>query len=237
MLIIDIANRFLNKLGAQLVRHPDLDLERRAQLIKHYKINKILDVGANTGVWSNQMRKLGYESKIISFEPIRSVYEELEKSSKKDPNWEVFNFALGDKTSNEMINISDYHPASSILEMLPECWENCPESKYIKTEEISVKKLDSIFDEITSTNENIFLKIDTQGYEKKVLDGAANSLRNIKGIQLEMSLVSLYKNDDLIWDMIDYLNGKDFDLFSLENGFSSPDTGRLLQVDGVFFKK
>jgi hypothetical protein len=40
----------------------------------------------------------------------------------------------------------------------------------------------------------------------------------------------------LFIDMINYLEDKGFQLFSLENGFSDLTTGRLLQVDGIFVK-
>ncbi|HSU27024.1 MAG TPA: hypothetical protein VLJ68_01505, partial [Chitinophagaceae bacterium] len=53
-------------------------------------------------------------------------------------------------------------------------------------------------------------------------------------IQLEMSIVPLYENEMLYVDMIDHLARKGFQLYSLENGFSNPETGKLLQVDGVF---
>jgi hypothetical protein len=55
-------------------------------------------------------------------------------------------------------------------------------------------------------------------------------------IQLEMSLVPLYENEMLFFEMTKYLNDKGFQLYSLENGFSNPDTGQLLQVDGIFIK-
>ena len=81
------------------------------------------------------------------------------------------------------------------------------------------------------------LKIDTQGYEKNVIDGATKSLGSIKVIQLEMSILPLYENEMLYVDMINYLDKKGFQLFSLENGFSDQHTGQLLQVDGIFVQK
>jgi hypothetical protein len=62
------------------------------------------------------------------------------------------------------------------------------------------------------------IKIDTQGYEKNVIDGATESLNNIKIIQLEMSILPLYENEILFIEMINYLDKKGFQLFSLENG-------------------
>jgi hypothetical protein len=81
------------------------------------------------------------------------------------------------------------------------------------------------------------VKIDTQGYEKNVIDGATASLDKIKVFQLEMSIFPLYENEMLYLDMIQYLDNKGFQLFTLENGFSDPKTGQLLQLDGIFVNK
>ena len=81
------------------------------------------------------------------------------------------------------------------------------------------------------------MKIDTQGFEKNVLEGSINSLKYINGIQIELSLKPLYKGSLLYLDMIKYMKRYNFELVSLENGFSDHKTGELLQVDGIFFKK
>jgi len=80
------------------------------------------------------------------------------------------------------------------------------------------------------------MKIDVQGFEKNVLDGATKSLDSIKIIQLEMSIIPLYENEMLFVDMINYLKDRGFELFSLENGYFDSTTGKLLQVDGTFEK-
>ena len=112
--------------------------------------------------------------------------------------------------------------------------DNRPISKYIGKEEIVVKRLDSIIHELINPDEEIYFKIDTQGYEKKILDGAEQTLHNIRVIQLEMSLVELYRRSMLIYDMIPYMESKGFFLSSIERVFYDPKSTRLLQVDGIF---
>lgn len=114
--------------------------------------------------------------------------------------------------------------------------DNAPNSKYVDKEEISIKKLDSIIHKYIDNGQRIMLKIDTQGYEKRVLKGADQSLKNVDIIQIEMSLVPLYEDEMLFMDMIIFLEDKGYTLFHLENGFSSEKTGQLLQVDGLFVK-
>lgn len=80
------------------------------------------------------------------------------------------------------------------------------------------------------------MKLDVQGFEMSVLKGAEASLNNIRGLQVELSIEKLYKDGLLYQDMISYIESKGFELYSLENGFSDPKTGKLLQFDGVFFR-
>jgi len=69
------------------------------------------------------------------------------------------------------------------------------------------------------------------------LEGAKQSLNNITLMQLEMSIEPLYEKEILFTEMLNYLQQAGFELFSLENGIRNPDSGKLLQVDGIFINK
>jgi hypothetical protein len=111
-----------------------------------------------------------------------------------------------------------------------------PESKVIGKEVVTVRTLDSLFDQLCSNDDKILLKIDTQGYEKHVLEGADRALRSIQTLQIEMSIVPLYRDEMLFPQMVDWLAQKGFQLVALEPGFSNACTGQLLQVDGMFHR-
>jgi FkbM family methyltransferase len=232
-----ILKNILKKFGIQIKRYPDLDYRRRMKIINTYDIELLFDVGAYNGYYSQKMRDFGYKNKIISFEPREISFEELRQKSLRDANWIVNRYALGNEDTRSIINVSENAYSSSILNILPKHIEGSPRSKYVDKEEIEIKKLDSIFDLFCKNiTRNIMLKIDTQGYEKNVLDGAVNSLNKISILQLEMSLVSLYENETLYKDMIEYIEQRGYVLYSLENGFSNQTTGQLLQIDGIFVR-
>ena len=209
---------------------------RKKKLLESYQINTVLDVGANVGRYGVELRSMGFEGDIISFEPLSEAFEELKRKSATDEHWKAVNFALGDKNETAEINIANNSLSSSIQEMLPSHLKSAPESEYIGKEEIEVKKLDTIFEEFCSKHDNILLKIDTQGFEKNVIEGAEDSLEAIDTVQLEMSLTPLYKNETLFTDMIKILNSRGYSLVHLEHVFSDIKTGRLLQVDGMFHR-
>jgi FkbM family methyltransferase len=228
--------RKISKLfGIDIVRYVSTPKARRAKLIEQYEINLILDVGANSGQYAKStMHELGYKGNIVSFEPLAEAYSILKEISEKYKKWTVHPYALGDLNCYKNINIAKNSYSSSILGMLDTHINAAPESIYIGSEEIQVKTLDSIFKELCIENKNIFLKIDTQGYESKVLKGAENSLINIDTIQIEMSLVPLYEEELTFTKMCQYLEEKGYTLVSLEPGFGDSNSGQLLQVDGIF---
>jgi hypothetical protein len=81
-----------------------------------------------------------------------------------------------------------------------------------------------------------FVKIDTQGYEGYVLDGMTGLLDNVRGIQLELSFVPLYEGQQLFDNLVARLHGLGFSIWGIWPGMCDPGSGRMLQVDAVFFR-
>lgn len=237
MVIVNILNGILRKFGAEIVRFPNNELKRRNASLKSNQINLVLDVGANNGKYGVELRKLGYNGRIISFEPLINTFKELSLKANVDGNWVAVNVALGNFDGESEINIAGNVDSSSILDMLPAHTRSAPESKYIGKQKIKIKKLDTIYDEYCSRNDNVYLKLDTQGFEKQILEGSENSLQMIKMLQLEMSIIPLYQNSFIYKDIFKLLEFSGFELYGIEPGFYDVDSGKLLQFDGIFLKK
>lgn len=229
--------RFLNSFfGIEIKKYPTDELNRRIKLIEHHNIDVILDIGANIGQYGGEMRNLGFKGEMISFEPMKAAFGILKKNASHDPNWKVYNFSIGEKDGETTINIAKNSVSSSLLENLPQLTDSAPEAQFVEKEIIEIKKLDSIFDDLQLNGKNIYLKIDTQGYEEMVLLGAEKSLEKVKGIQIEMSFVPSYQGAITFDEMKAKLNHKGFNLLALENGFYDKKTGKQLEVDGIFYK-
>lgn len=212
-------------------------LARRKKLSEFYTIDTVLDVGANIGQFAIQMRKdLGFSGKIISFEPVSSAFEMLKINAAGDPKWRVINCALGDAEAKNEINVAGNSYSSSFLDMLPSHIKSAPGSQYIRRETVETKTLDSVMDDLSLMEDKIYLKIDTQGYESKVIKGAERSLARINTVQIEMSLIPLYQETLLFIDMHNLLSEKGYTLVSIEPGFCDKNTGQLLQVDGIYHR-
>ena len=112
-----------------------------------------------------------------------------------------------------------------------------PESRYKDSETTPLVTLDSVAMKFLRDDKNVFLKIDTQGYESQVLQGAEKTLELVSGVQLELSLVPLYEGQMLMPDLIAKMSGLGFDLWGISPTFADPKSGQMLQVDGTFFKR
>lgn len=236
-LLLKIKRKLNSFTGFNIIKYPDNELYRRITLLKHHQIDVILDVGANIGQFGCEMRNLGFKGTIISFEPMLEAFQTLSKNASKDKNWFVYQSSLGERDGKTTINISKNSVSSSLLKNVPQLTNSAPNAAFFKTEKVDVKKLDSIFDSLAISDKNIYLKIDTQGYEEKVLEGAANSLKHIKGIQIEMGLIPSYEGTLSFDEMKSKLNDLGYRLVAIENGFYDKKTGKQLEIDGIFYKE
>ena len=209
----------------------------RMSLLSSNEIDVVFDIGANEGQFGRQMRHDGYKGRIISFEPVAEVYEKLVVNARDDARWETVNCALGSYDGKAEMNVAMNTVSSSLLNMLPRHLEGAPQSRYVRREQICVRRIDSIIDNYLKSGERLYAKIDTQGFEGAVIEGGENSLNRICGIELEMSLVPLYEGEMLIGGMIDLLSKKKYALVSIKPVYRDVSTHELLQVDGIFFQQ
>ena len=206
-----------------------------AGLLREQQINLVLDVGANTGQFVEELLSAGYTGRIVSFEPLKPAHEKLCAKSRSYANWTIADrTAVGAVSGSVDINISGNGVSSSILGMLPTHAQAAPESAYIGIETVPIRRLDDLYS--LSPTDRALLKIDVQGYEKQVLDGAASLVKGLRAVMTEMSFVPLYEGQMLALDLWNLLAAQEFEPWSFEPGFRDPVTGRTLQVDGLFVR-
>jgi FkbM family methyltransferase len=194
----------------------------------------VFDVGANTGQFAQELRHLGYRRRIVSFEPLTQAFAELRRNAEGDPLWEAEKAAIGARDGTTEICVSGNLLSSSILAMLPRHLEAAPQSAFVGKEQVQIRTLDSIVGERRCEGEKIFLKIDTQGYEKAVLEGARTILCCVAAVMMEMSLTPLYEGETLFPDMLRHMRDRGFVLVRVETAFADPASGEILQVNGYF---
>lgn len=210
---------------------------RLLSMMQAHQVDLVLDVGANDGGYVKHLRQGGYDGAVISFEPLSSAHEALCRTAQADTRWTVApRCALGDAHSEVDIHIAGNSTSSSLLPMLDTHVNAAPQSAVVATERVPVQRLDDLDLPLLQRAARPYLKIDTQGYEMPVLLGAQHTLTRCIGVQVELSMQPLYGGQVLYREVVGWLESRGFELWHLMPGFFDRRTGRLLQMDGVFFR-
>ncbi len=236
---MDLADR-LHRLGLRFglevrrLNRVNSPTARRLRLLGDLKIALVLDVGANTGQYGRALRSAGYRGEIVSFEPQSAALAKLRRAGDADPGWRIEPIGLAAAAGRAEIQIAGNSASSSLLEMHARHREAAPQTAPVGTESIELATLDALAGELIADGQATFLKLDVQGYELEVLKGAAQTLGKIAAIEVEMSLVELYRGAPSLPDLYSHLDAAGFECVAISPGFSDRRSGRMLQVDGLF---
>ena len=234
-----IIRKILHSTGYDIHRYnPSSSLScQLVQALRRHKIDLVLDVGANVGQFAKGLREVSYNDRIVSFEPLIEEHHILSNAARGPKGWEVHErCAIGDTNGNIQINVAGNSVSSSVLPMLHEHSDAAPTSVFTRSEGTPIRTLDSVSARYMTSRNSTLIKIDTQGFEWQVLDGASETLKCARGVMIELSLVPLYSGQRLWRDMIARLETQGFVLWSLNPAFVDPRHGRTLQLDGLFFR-
>lgn len=231
----------LHKLGFDLVRvgnsHDDLT-KHLTNVLRSRNIDCILDVGANSGQYGAFLRSLGYKGYIISFEPVGAVFHDLKRNSAGDDKWLCCNYALGDKTETKVLNVYKSTVFSSFLtanEYSKNIWRSL---ETVAPETVQVFRLDDVWPELTGklACENFMLKLDTQGFDNLVFEGARGCLEQINVLQSELSLIPVYDGMPQAYDVLNGFHKSGF-LISGMYPINRDKSLAVIEYDCVMVKK
>ena len=174
---------------------PTLEAHLR-HLLPKLGIDCLLDVGANQGQYGRTLRKAGYKGRIVSFEPVKETFQILKSHADRDGNWRVNNFALGANAGESAIHVTRATILSSFRQ--PNAFSM---DKYswgmpiVRDETVKIRTLDDVFEECLAglKSPQVFLKMDTQGFDLQVFVGATRSLPRVLGLQSEISIQPIYE--------------------------------------------
>jgi FkbM family methyltransferase len=207
------------------------------RILEHHGITVVLDVGANVGQYATRLRQGGWAGRIVSFEPLPAARVALEQAAATDPLWEVApTMALGASAGTVTLNVSAESDMSSTLPFLPEMAELLDSAAYTGTVTAPLARLDEVFGQYAGGADRVLLKIDTQGTESAVLEGASGILDRIQGLQLELSIVPVYQGERGYLDMIAALKELGFEPVLFIPGYFNHRTARLISMDSVFLR-
>jgi FkbM family methyltransferase len=233
-----LLRRLLHRFGVDVVRHRPipLHLARRAALLRCLAPEVVLDVGANSGIYARELRRLGFRGRIVSFEPQETAFTLLSEHAANDPLHDAVRLALGDAACTAELNLAANSWSSSLLPMAEAHLRAAPESRFDGRETVEVETLDRVWDRFVRPGERVWLKIDTQGAEARVLRGAATVLPRVSTLELELSPVPLYEGETVFEEMYGWVSAAGFACVDLAPGLVDPRSQRLLSLDGIFHR-
>lgn len=178
-----------------------------------YQLKNIIDVGANFGYHSLLFSRECSEN-VYAFEPQIQNFELLEDNLKlnKIKNVIVSNYACGDQTCEvKMPLFADCGYKLNMGDITP----NLTNNNYSITKSI-------VLDEFDFPSKIDLIKLDVQGWEKKVLIGATGLLKTHKPILIvEFECHQLQKTNTTCGELFDFIREQDYYIFFLEYSYPS----------------
>jgi FkbM family methyltransferase len=175
-----------------------------------HDIDVVLDVGANDGDYGREIRDRGYKGLIVSFEPNPIVFERLQAAIANDPKWQAFPLAIGEEDGEAVLSIAENDAMSSIKGLTE--FGHGTGARSIATAKVKIARLDTFLADNPQLMKNIYLKIDTQGFEMEVLRSAGEMLVHVAAVQAEIALIHTYE-DELDWlEILLWMRNKKFEV-------------------------
>ena len=200
----------------------NLDSKVLNQLVINKGIDYIIDVGANIGQFGTEIFRNGFAGELVSYEPDPSLFRTLVETTGKHKNWRAFNFGVGSTLSELDLYVSKNDGLSSSFLRMNRIHETLfPNTDAASTIKVPIVTLDNHL--IIKESKKTFLKIDTQGFESEVLEGARELLKKIQLIQIEVSVINLYDGQANLLNLLQTLQ---------ESGLSIVDVLGINRVNG-----
>lgn len=189
-----------------------------------------VDVGANTGYYTVNIASKLKGGKIISIEADPDTFKILEKncSINKISNLEMYNIACSNQEGN--INFFKTNKHSGINSILEQ-----PEKNGFNKIKIKSNTLDNI---LNSRFKKIdWIKIDVEGAELFVLEGAQETLNYTKHIIIEIHEHVLEKNNQTSQQIINILKENEFKIKLFPEYWKSSSPNQSLKSDYIYGEK
>jgi FkbM family methyltransferase len=214
-----------------------MEPEQLERFLAVFKVDCVFDVGANVGQYGMRLRQIGFKGLIVSFEPNPEVAQVLRQVAAGDDRWVVQELALDERSQPLTFNVMKSSQFSSLHDPDHSHSEILAEANSVERQiNLVTQTLETVFPALQDKHKfgRSFLKMDTQGHDIAVAKGAGAYLKQFVGIQSELSLTSLYKDQPGFVEVMEFYKGAGFKLSALvpNNAGHFPD---LNEIDCIMY--
>jgi FkbM family methyltransferase len=188
----------------------------------------VIDVGVGFGTF--ELYDTFSTARHLLIEPLKEFDKSLKDISRRY-HAEYVVAAAGAQPGTVDINIHSYPERSSLLEIKMAGGTGTEPSR-----EVPVVTIDDLCKEKQMQGPYL-IKVDAQGYELRVLDGAEAVLRDTELIILEAILFEFYQNQPQFSDVVSYMKNKGFVVYDIFDGYNRPLDGALALLNVAFVKE
>jgi FkbM family methyltransferase len=201
--------------------------------LSRFSFRTVVDVGANKGQFAAVARRLFPEAQIYSFEPLSDPAAQFARAFAEDSKTKLFTCALGPNSGTAPIYVTTRDDSSSLLK------PGTAQSEIFgvqaaRTDEVAVRRLSECVT-AEAVESPALLKVDVQGGELDVLEGASDLIDKFDALYIECSFVELYDGQPLFGDVARTTEKFGFRLRGIYNQYCHPQYGPV-QADFLFLK-
>lgn len=206
-------------------------------VFERYRVDVVLDVGANKGQYARSLRRAGYKGRIVSFEPVPRDFEELQRRAAKDPGWSVHQLALGREDGTVEMNVVP----GTLSSALPPTEFGAGRYKRLQSAEVAsvpVRRLDGLLDGLLAdvADPRIYLKLDTQGFDLEAFAGLGDRTKDVVAMQSEVALLKLYEGMPAMSEALEAYEAAGFEVAGLYLVTRDRSTKRVIELDCVLVR-
>jgi FkbM family methyltransferase len=197
------------------------------------RVPLVIDVGANTGQAAMEILVARPEAEIYSFEPFPDAYRRLQQNLPS--HCHAYNVGLGDSDGERELHA---FPNSQTNSFLPGANGIDKVAPYLINQigcvRVPVRRLDGFLDEIGVVRAIDYLKIDVQGFEDRVLDGAREVLKRTRHAMIEVTFNSVYLGGCLVDEICHRMHESGFKLIRSIGYLPGEHVDDLVSADFFF---
>jgi FkbM family methyltransferase len=193
----------------------------------------VVDIGVNHGQFLHLAARLWSDAQVIGVEPNAGLAAKADALYGDNPRVRIESCAVGAENGQINLFVTANDQNSSIHAPSAAFHDDRTDDGVVRTEAVALKRLDTLLDGDTGP---MLVKIDVQGAELEVLQGAGDRLDDVAVIIIESPFEVAYDGAAGFDEIYRFLTARGFVYEGALGQLNSKHTGRVRQEDSIYVR-